>query len=161
MWKHSLPCKVDCVKCLKHVVLEHRTKYTYLNTPGVLPRRWTSWGYSSILESWPLEELFIYWAFFRYEPEEFMDIFMWYVFTALHARSWWQKDLTAPVESHIIFSILTALKATERKDTKWKSKLSSPSFKPSTIMILTPRKLFEGGFFIQLFSGSFEESSCI
>lgn len=134
-------------------------KYTYLNTPGVLPRRWTSWGYSSILESWPLEELFIYWAFFQIWTWGVYGYF--YVICVYCPTCKEQKDLTAPVESHIIFSILTALKATERKDTKWKSKLSSPSFKPSTIMILTPRKLFEEGFFIQLFSGSFEESNCI
>lgn len=68
------------------------------------------------------------------------------MFAALHAKSLWQKDLTAPVESHITFNIVTALKATERRDIKWKSKFASPSFQPSIIMILTPKKLCEEGF---------------
>lgn len=55
------------------------------------------------------------------------------------------RKVTLP-QLNLIFSVSTALKATERKDTKWKRKFSLPSFKPSTIMILTARKLCEEEF---------------
>lgn len=44
---------------------------------------------------------------------------------------------TSLPQLNLIFSILTGLKATERKKDKWKRKFSFPSFKPSRIMILT------------------------
>jgi len=59
-----------------------------------------------------------------------------------------ERFLTALVESLIILSksILITLKATERKETKRKSKFSSPTFKASTIMVLTSKKLHGEGF---------------
>lgn len=59
-----------------------------------------------------------------------------------------ERFLTAPDESHIILSksIFIALKATERKETKCRSKFSLSAFQASAIMILTSRKLCGEGF---------------
>lgn len=74
-----------------------------------------------------------------------MNIFMWCVLLP-YMQGFGDRKISLPQMNLIIFSILPALKATDRKDTKWKSTFSSPAFKPSTIMVLTPRKVCEKGF---------------